>query len=418
MAQSKYFRRVDAANRNLTGQNDVERGWDLGTKMSSALSKAIGDYQKNALANKLMTEQDISDQPGAGQTQDLGKLGGPQPGAPDTSNAPDTSSTGDQGWQDPDPNPIPDPSASPGGTTSDPYTFDLSNDVAAKKAEIALPPITVTGNAPPDQGMDFSNLQTSGPANNRTVGSLVHRGGVAEMDLRKDMLAQQIQKADLADKLARAAGTGEYAKKATPVPKGGYRMSTGGNNPWEQSGGDGGDDGSGGTTTDGTGGGGYGGGKSKKPPPYEAGSFDAENDAPNDNYHKIKTDFDGRYGDGAYKRVAPLMNTAKIQPDGSVIIPDPKDDTKTLMTISKDDAKFFMDRMNNVGNRQGMSHIGPLGEGANRYSNAPVGSETNPVVIHNNREFFALPYGTVAKDVRNGAVVRRLAPGEKGATHG
>ena len=415
---SQYFHLV-APKRQNRG-DDVARGMQIGQevgKMLGGLSAAIKSSQKDALANKLMTEQDISDQPGAGQTQDLGKLGGPQPGS--TSSDTSTTDTGDQGWQDPDPNPIPDPRASPGGTTSDPYTFDLSNDVAAKKAEIALPPITVTGNTSPDPGMDFSNLQASGPANPRTVGSLIHSGGIAEMDLRKDMLNQQIQKADLADKLARAAGTGEYAKKATPVPKGGFKMSTGGNNPWQQSGGDdGGDDGGDGTTTDGTGGGGYGGGKSKKPPPYEAGSFDAENDAPNDNYHKIKTDFDGRYGDGAYKRVAPLMNTAKIQPDGSVIIPDPKDDTKTLMTISKEDAKFFMDRMNNVGNRQGMSHIGPLGEGANRYSNAPIGSETNPVVIHNNREFFSLPYGTVAKDTRTGAVVRRLAPGEKGATHG
>lgn len=404
MAQSKYLRRVNAVDRNLTNQSDMERGWDFGSKIGTSLTGAIQSYQKDQLANKLMNTMDAPRaalvSPGSSGGSSVATSGGPQP------------AQGDQGTPeslDPDPDPIPDPNASPSGTTSDPYTFDLSNDVAAKQAAQTLPAVTVSGQAPP--------TPNALPAGLNVKGTAPHRGGVAELALMKEGLELQAQKASIADKLAEAAGTGRYAAKAKAVPKGGYRMSTGGNNPWDSTD----DDGTStdGTSTDGSGTGSSTTGKSKKPPPYVGGTFDAENDAPNDNYNKIQVDFDGRYGKGSYAKVAPLIHTATPNTTtGNYDIPDPKDSTKTLFSISAQDAKYFMDRMNNVGNRSGMAHIGPLGEGANRYSNAEVGTETNPVVIHNNREFFALPYGTVAKDLRTGAVVRRLAPGAPGATHG
>ena len=419
MAQSKYLRRVNAANRNLTGQSDMERGWDFGSKIGTSLSGAIQSYQKDQLANKLMNTMDA---PRAALVS-APNTGGPQP------------AQGDQNTVDPNadlstdlPEDVSSQLSTPSGagTFTNPSTGNieplqggdsisgtntsnvLSDSVAASKAAQTLPAVTVSGQAPP--------TPNALPAGLNVKGTAPHRGGVAELALMKEGLELQSQKATIADKLAEAAGTGRYAAKAKAVPKGGYRMSTGGNNPWDNAD----DDGTStdGTSTDGSGTGSSTTGKSKKPPPYVGGTFDAENDAPNDNYHKIQTDFDGRYGGGAFKRVAPLLGNTAANSDGSYDVKDPKDDTKTMFHIDSQTAKYFLDRMNNVGNRQGMAHIGPLGEGANRYSNADPGTETNPVVIHNNREFFALPYGTVAKDLRTGAVVRRLAPGAPGATHG
>src|SRR4029077_20125567 len=61
------------------GGNDWERGLQAGAqigKLLGGLGSAIQEAQKNALANKLMTDESIGEQPGAGVTQSLGKLGG------------------------------------------------------------------------------------------------------------------------------------------------------------------------------------------------------------------------------------------------------------------------------------------------------------------------------------------------------
>ena len=74
MPQSQYLRRVNAINRNQP-VNDVQRGMQVGQevgKMLGGLSEAIKGAQKDQAANQLMTAQNISNQPGAGVTQDLG----------------------------------------------------------------------------------------------------------------------------------------------------------------------------------------------------------------------------------------------------------------------------------------------------------------------------------------------------------
>ena len=99
---SSYLHRVQAINRNQN-VNDVQRGMEIGQevgKMLGGLSQAIKGAQADSAANQLMTQQNISAQPGAGVTQDLGTLdGGPQPAA--QGGAPKG-----QLMSDPDPDPI------------------------------------------------------------------------------------------------------------------------------------------------------------------------------------------------------------------------------------------------------------------------------------------------------------------------
>lgn len=205
MAQSAYLRRVQAINRNQ-GPNDVERGLQVGQtigKLLGGLGDAIKGAQKDALANKLMDQQSISqDQPGG--TQDLGTLGGgsqsggPQPGGPGNQNIPD-----------PDPDPVqtnqPGASVNPDfqpeySFTDMPDTSGLSSAVNQQKTANALAPPTnlqvAPGGASPS---DFSlNPSDYSSGKGATVGSTIHTGGVQELELRKEMLAQQLQQAQLA----------------------------------------------------------------------------------------------------------------------------------------------------------------------------------------------------------------------------
>ena len=243
-----YLRRVQARYQGQ-GQSDVERGIASGEaigKLLGDLGTAIQGAQKNALANKLMTDQAISSQPGAGVTQDLGTLpGGPQPGPPRA----DLVNSG----PDPDPDPTsvtypsgggvsvggaingrPDMSAQPTYTTEE--MPDLSQAVAQQKAVTSL-----SAQPPPPSGDNWSlsGFGSGGSAGSvgegqfpggssagaGTVGGLVHTGGVQELDLQKEMLAMQgtrqaqalaAQKGqmDLADRQAEASGTGRYALDA------------------------------------------------------------------------------------------------------------------------------------------------------------------------------------------------------------
>ena len=221
-----YLRRVQARYQGQ-GQSDVERGIQAGQaigKLLGGLGTAIQGAQKNALANKLMTDQAIASQPGAGQTQDLGTLdgsqsGGPQPGPP--ANAPD---------------PDPDPIQQPPQTFSNPSTGnveplqgqapqfttqdmpDLSQAVAQQKTASSL-------STQPSASGDFTLNPSDYSGGGQTVGGLIHTGGVQELDLQKEMLAMQgtrqaqalaAQKSqmDLADRQAEASGTGRYAMDA------------------------------------------------------------------------------------------------------------------------------------------------------------------------------------------------------------
>ena len=181
------------------------------------LGTAIQGAQKNALANKLMTDQAIASQPGAGQTQDLGTLpGGPQPGGPQPSSS----------GPDPDPDPTANPVPSSVNPDYQPYSFtdmpdtSVSDAVAQQKTAAALPSAQPAP-APSDFSLNPSDYSGGG----KTVGGLIHTGGTQELDLQKEMLAMQgtrqaqalaTQKGqmDLADQQAEASGTGRYAVDA------------------------------------------------------------------------------------------------------------------------------------------------------------------------------------------------------------
>jgi len=218
MAGSQYLKRVNAINRN-SQVNDVQRGMEVGQevgKMLGGLSAAIKSSQKDALANKMMTDADIASQPGAGQTQDLGTLpGGPQPNAADGS-APIAP--------DPDPDPIQtnQPGASVNPDFQPEYTFqdmpDLSGAVAQQKAATSL-------QTQPAGGGDFTLNPSDYSGPGKTVGGVTHTGGVQEMELQKEMLSLQGTRASqqaaqtaaalkIADAQAKASGTGQYALNA------------------------------------------------------------------------------------------------------------------------------------------------------------------------------------------------------------
>ena len=214
-----YLRRVQARYQGQ-GQSDVERGIQAGQtigKLLGGLGTAIQGAQKNALANKLMTDQAIASQPGAGQTQDLGTLpGGPQPGGPQPSSS----------GPDPDPDPMANPVPSSVNPDYQPYSFtdmpdtSVSDAVAQQKTAAALPSAQPAP-APSDFSLNPSDYSGGG----KTVGGLIHTGGTQELDLQKEMLAMQgtrqaqalaAQKGqmDLADQQAEASGTGRYAVDA------------------------------------------------------------------------------------------------------------------------------------------------------------------------------------------------------------
>ena len=204
-----YLRRVQARYQGQ-GQSDVERGIASGEaigKLLGNLGTAIQGAQKNAIANKLMTDQDIASQPGAGKTQDLGTLpGGPQPGPPDQGNTVDpgadlstdlpedvssqlSTTTPTQTYTNPatgniEPLQGQAPPQTYSGTNTDPL---VASNVASAKAAQSLSP-------PGDFALNPSDYSGGG----KTVGGLIHTGGVQEMELQKEMLAMQMQKAQLA----------------------------------------------------------------------------------------------------------------------------------------------------------------------------------------------------------------------------
>ena len=217
-----YLRRVQA-NRGYQGTSDVERGMQVGQqvgKLLGGLSEAIKSSQRDALANKMMNDQSIASQPGAGKTQDLGTLpGGPQPNA------------GGGATPDPDPDPIQtnQPGASVNPDFQPDFAFqdmpDTSLNSAANQQKAATslqaqPSATAAGG-----GGDFTLNPSDYSGGGKTVGSTVHTGGVQEMEMQKQMLALQMQKANMAnsqataqqkiaDAQAKSNGTGQYAVQA------------------------------------------------------------------------------------------------------------------------------------------------------------------------------------------------------------
>ena len=218
------------------------------------------------------------------------------------------------------------------------------------------------------------------PAGVPTAGTAPSTGGLAEMRLRqefqKNQLADAYQKARIANLLnpqgrGRGAGGGAGAGNATR---------------WTQH-----LSGQGGAGGGGQGGGG-GGGKAGKAAPYQPNSIDANTDPRADNFSYIQSDFDAKYGKGAYGKVAQNLANAQPSPDGkSVIIGNPD---KPVMTMTPDEAAYWKNRYNAASVAAGHPTIGGLGTGTNANSGQAAGTEVNPVAVKNNLDLRALPYGT------------------------
>jgi hypothetical protein len=225
---SQYFRRVQALRQNQ-GVSDVDRGLQAGQevgKLLGGLAGAIKGAQKDALANKLMNTEDA---PRAA----LVSSGGPQPsqGGVDTgdpnadlsTDLPEDVSQSIGGSApilnqavaaqrlssqstspDPDPDPVYDPSQvktfnnpatgnieplQGGGQNQDPYTFQDMPDTSVNSAANQAKTAATLSTRPTAQGI------APGVS---TAGTRPHTGGVQEMELQKEMLALQMQKAQLA----------------------------------------------------------------------------------------------------------------------------------------------------------------------------------------------------------------------------
>jgi hypothetical protein len=216
---SKYFQinpiRREDPNAGARGR---AAGEDIG-KLLGGLAGAIKGAQKDALANKLMTDESIGEQPGAGVTQDLGKLPADGSDASSGSTAPIDLGTApiDQTFTNSATGNVEPVQQVPGEdvnqlrqamvasrlqSSSAPTTSTLSDDDLRRAMAGGPQPAA----ASTTDGSDFSlrpeDLTASGPANTNTVGSLIHTGGTQELDLQKEMLAQRLQKAQLTKKEA------------------------------------------------------------------------------------------------------------------------------------------------------------------------------------------------------------------------
>jgi hypothetical protein len=314
MAQSRYLRRVDI--RRPAGVSDVQAGLAAGQevgKLIGGLAGAIQAQQKNALANKLMTDQSISEQPGAGQTIDLGTL--PSDGSSDgrsdgSSNVASddslrqamvasqlSSSSGqpqDLGQlpssdpMTPGPSGAQQPMPDPGGSDD-----QLRQAMAASRLSGGSPTVASVAGGPqsnakaPIAGSSdsmFNPSDYSGGSGKGTVGGLIHTGGTAELDLQKEMLAQQIQKAQLQKALApeKQPDPLDTALKRAELAKRQYELA----NPKTE--------------------------KPDKNPP----AVDIANE-PVTGQDQLNKHIDGIYGNGAASTLASSINEPATLPDGT-----------------------------------------------------------------------------------------------------
>ena len=206
-----YLRRVQARYQGQ-GQSDVQRGIASGEaigKLLGNLGTAIQGAQKNALANKLMNTQDapraaLVNAPGSG-----GDSGGPQPGPPDQGNTVDPGA--DLSTD------LPEDVSSQLSTSSPPATFSNPATGNIEPLQGQAPPTTYSGtNTDPLVASNVAAARLSTPSstaapnqisatdwskqnpNVSIFGTQQHTGGVQELELRKEMLAQQLQQAQIA----------------------------------------------------------------------------------------------------------------------------------------------------------------------------------------------------------------------------
>ena len=224
-----------------------------------------------------------------------------------------------------------------------------------------------------------------------TPGNL--QGGVAELQMRqaaaKEDLDTQIKKAQLADYIAKAAGTGGYAKARGA----GTTIAGGSSSRWLSGGGS-----TGGTTSTTRGG---------KPAPYQAGSGDVENDEETDSFDQIRADFDDQHGKGSFDAFQAQGGGTKND-DGSYSITDKNG--KPLATVQGADVPLWMQRVNAARLKRGQTPMGSLGNGSNPNSTSAPGSADNPIIAQSKVHVRSLPYGAWVKDPNTGQVYQKQRP--------
>ena len=256
----------------------------------------------------------------------------------------------------------------------------LNQDYPSTPADPNLDPdADMSTDLPEDVSTDIGGTADPGKQGN-------FQGGQAELAMRmqaaKESLGIQNLQSEIAQRKAAAALAGQKAA--------GVRLGGGSSSRWLA-----GNTGQTGQT--GTQGPRGRGAATGKPAAYVAGSGDVQNDEGTDDSNQIASDFDSTYGQkGLYGKYASNLPSLKPDANGNYPLTDPKGNT--IASIPAADAQVWQQRTNAARVKRGLPPIGPLGDGQNPTSNAPVGTAGNPVVAQSTLHVRSLPFGTVVYD--------------------
>ena len=245
------------------------------------------------------------------------------------------------------------------------------------------PDADISTDLPEDVSTDVGGTASPGQQGN-------FQGGQAELAMRMQTAKEQLGMQDMQQKIAQSKAAAALTNQKAAGGQG-VRLGGGSSSRWI-AGNTG--DGTGGTTGAGPRGRGAAAGK---PAAYVGGSGDVENDESTDDPNQIAADFDSTYGQkGLYGKYASNLPSLKPDADGNYPLTDAKGET--IASIPKADAAVWQQRTNAARVKRGLSPIGPLGDGQNPTSNAPVGTAGNPVVAQSTLHVRSLPFGTVVYD--------------------
>ena len=255
------------------------------------------------------------------------------------------------------------------------------------------PDADMSTDLPEDVSTDVGGTASPGQQGN-------FQGGQAELAMRMQAAKEQLSMQDMQQKIAQSkAATALAGQKAAGSQ--GVRLGGGSSSRWL----------AGNTGQTGTTGAGPRGGRTTKPAAYVAGSGDVENDESTDDSNQIAADFDSTYGQkGLYGKYASNLPSLKPDADGNYPLTDAKGET--IASIPKADAQVWQQRTNAARLKRGLTPIGPIGQGQNPTSNAPVGTEGNPVVGQSALHVRSLPYHTVIYDPTTKQTYTKLTPQE------
>ena len=257
----------------------------------------------------------------------------------------------------------------------------LNQDYPSTPADPNLDPdADMSTDLPEDVSTDVGGTASPGQQGN-------FQGGQAELALRMQAAKEQLSNQSLQQQIAqRKAATALTNQKAAGGQ--GVRLGGGSSSRWL----------SGNTGQSGQAGPRGRGSVAGKPAALTLSSADAvQNDEGTDNPDQIAHDFDTTYNQkGLYGKF--MANIPNIQPDanGNYTMTDAKGNTTA--SIPKTDAAVWQQRTNAARLKSGLTPIGPLGQGQNPTSNAPVGTAANPVVAQSTLHVRSLPFGTVVYD--------------------